>query len=209
MNKKAAIFDALILSLFVILITYQPFLLHHEIIMMETGIHLPGIYALFHGAIPYKDFLYFRGPLELYVPALLMKFFGDNMIWLPIFYYVGTILTLLFGALLAFQLYRTRLVFYLMVFVLVARTFPRISFYYWGGMRYALGMLSLVLAVQSFKSNRSSWMFGAGVASCLAFWATIEAGVCTLFAVGGMLALSFCSAGMPGVLSSSRPEVMC
>ena len=191
MNKKAAIFDALILSLFVILITYQPFLLHHEIIMMETGIHLPGIYALFHGAIPYKDFLYFRGPLELYVPALLMKFFGDNMIWLPIFYYVGTILTLLFGALLAFQLYRTRLVFYLMVFVLVARTFPRISFYYWGGMRYALGMLSLVLAVQSFKSNRSSWMFGAGVASCLAFWATIEAGVCTLFAVGGMLALSF------------------
>lgn len=191
MNAKATIFDALILFFFVVLITYQPFLLHHEIIMMETGIHLPGIYALFHGAIPYRDFLYFRGPLELYVPALVMKLFGDNMIWLPVFYYVGTVLTLLLGVLLASQLYRTRLVLYLMAFVLVARTFPRISFYYWGGMRYALGMLALVLAVQSFQSKRSFWMFWAGITSCLAFWTTIEAGVCTLFAIGGMLALSF------------------
>ena len=165
MNKKATIFDAPALSFFVILVTYQPFLFHHEIIMMETGIHFPGIYALFHGAIPYRDFLYFRGPLELYVPALLMKFFGENMIWLPAFYYVGTILTLLLCVLLAFQLYRTRLALYLMVIVLAARTFPRISFYCWSGMRYALGMLALVLAVQSFKSNRSSWMFWAGVVS--------------------------------------------
>ncbi len=191
MNKKATIFDALILSLFVILITYQPFLLHHEIIMMETGIHLPGIYALFHGAIPYKDFLYFRGPLELYVPAVLMKFFGTNMIWLPIFYYAGTVLTLLFCLLLALQLYRTRLALYLMTIVLIARTFPRISFYYWGGMRYALGMLSLVLAVQSFKSKRLPWMFGAGIVSCLAFWTTIEAGACCVLAIGGTLAFSF------------------
>lgn len=191
MNKKATIFDALILSFFVILITYQPFFLHHEIIMMETGIHLPGIYALSHGAIPYRDFLYLRGPFELYVPAFFMKFFGDNMIWLPAFYYAGTVLTLLLGVLLAFQLYRTRLALYLMVIVLVARTFPRISFYYWGGMRYALGMLALVLAVRSFKSQRLLWMSAAGGASCLAFWTTIEAGVCTVFAILGMLILSF------------------
>src|SRR3990167_10912256 len=102
MNKKPKPFDAFVLICFVAFITFQPFLLHHEIIMMETGIHLPGISALFHGAIPYKDFLYFRGPLELYVPAFLMRLFGDNMIWLPIFYYAGTILTLVIGALLAF-----------------------------------------------------------------------------------------------------------
>lgn len=191
MNAKATIFDAIILFFFVIVITYQPFLLHHEIIMMETGIHLPGIYALFHGAIPYKDFLYFRGPLELYVPALLMKFFGDNMIWLPIFYYVGTILTLLFGALLAFQLYRTRLVLYLMVFVLVARTFPRISFYYWGGMRYALGLFSLFCAFQYFKKQRSSWILGAGIVSCLGLLTTIETGVASIVSIVCALVFAF------------------
>ena len=191
MNKKPKFLDVFFLACFTIFITYQPYLLHHEIIMMETGIHLPGIHAFFHGATPYKDFLYFRGPLELYVLVFLMKIFGSNMIWLPIFYYVGTVLTLVFVLLLAFQLYRTRLVFYLMVPVFVARTFPRISFYYWGGMRYALGILSLIFAVQSFRSKRSSWMFGAGVVSCLAFWTTIEAGVCTVLAIGSALILSF------------------
>ena len=73
-----------------------------------------------------------------------MNIFGDNMIWLPIFYYVGTILTLIFCVCLAFQLYRTRFIFYLMVPVFVAVTFPRIAFYYWGGLRYALGILSNV-----------------------------------------------------------------
>ena len=134
-SKSPTVIDLILLSLFIIFITAQPFFLHHEIIMMETGIHLPGIQALFRGAIPYKDFLYLRGPLELYMPAFLMKLFGENMILLPIFYYGGTILTLLLGILLAFQLYRTRVVLYLMTLVFVARTFPRISFYYWGGMR--------------------------------------------------------------------------
>lgn len=159
--------------------------------MMETGIHLPGIYALFHGAIPYRDFLYFRGPLELYVPAFVMKLFGDNMIWLPIFYYVGTVLTLLLGVILAFQLYRTRLALYLMVFVLVARTFPRISFYYWGGMRYALGLFSLFCAFQYFKKQRLPWIFVAGIISCLGLLTTIETGVSTIVSISLALVLSF------------------
>ncbi|OGX38765.1 MAG: hypothetical protein A3C36_00825 [Omnitrophica WOR_2 bacterium RIFCSPHIGHO2_02_FULL_52_10] len=179
------------LTSFVVFITFQPYLLHHEIIMMETGIHLPGLRALFHGAVPYRDFLYFRGPLELYVPAMFMRLFGENMIWLPVFYYAATALTLIFAVALAFQLYRTRFALYLMVPVFVARTFPRVSFYYWGGMRYALGLLALVFAVQGFRTDRRSWMLGAGVVSCLAFWTTIEAGVCTVFAVGGALVLSW------------------
>ena len=121
--------DLCFLSGFVVFITFQPYLFHHEIIMMETGIHLPGIRALLNGAVPYRDFLYFRGPLELYVPAFMMKVFGANMVWLPVFYYVGTVLTLVFAVLLAGQLYRTCFVMYLMVPVLVARAFPRVSFY--------------------------------------------------------------------------------
>jgi len=191
MNTKPTILDAFFLSCFAILITFQPYLFHHEIIMMETGIHLPGIMALLDGAVPYRDFLYFRGPLELYVPAYMMKFFGMNMIWLPVFYYVGTVLTLLTFIVLGLQLFRTRFILYLMVPVMVARTFPRISYYYWGGLRYFLGALSLVLAVQSYRSKKAGWMFAAGAVSCLAFWTTIEAGVCTVFAIGGSLLVAY------------------
>ncbi len=42
MNKKATILDTLVLFPFVILITFQPFLLDHEMIMMERGTRLPG-----------------------------------------------------------------------------------------------------------------------------------------------------------------------
>ena len=177
MNKKPSLLDFVLLCAFVVFITFQPYYLHHEIIMMETGIHLPVINALFHGAVPYRDVFFLRGPLELYVPTIMMFFFGKNSMLLPTFFYIGTVLTLLAGVLLAQQLYRTRFIFYIMVAVFVARTFPRVSYYYWGGLRYFIGLASLYLAIQCFKKNRLSFMFAAGVCSALSFLTTIEAGV--------------------------------
>ena len=137
-QNKPNFWDAFWLSIFVIFITGQPFFMRHEIIMMETGIHLPDINAIFHGQIPYRDFFYLRGPLELYFPAFLMILFGKNMIFLPVFFYVWSVVTLIVLVVIAKNLYRSRLILYLMVPVLAARTFPRIPYYYWGGMRYAL-----------------------------------------------------------------------
>ena len=86
--KKPTGRDVLWMIFFVVFITFQPFYMRHEIIMMETGIHLPAINALFHGLIPYRDFFFLRGPLELYAPAAMMKIFGVNSALLPAFYYV-------------------------------------------------------------------------------------------------------------------------
>lgn len=191
MNQKPKFFDALILICFCVFITFQPYLFHHEIIMMETGIHLPAISAFFKGAVPYKDFFYLRGPLELYVPAFMMLLFGENMSVLPIFYYAGSVATLLAGILLARRIFRTRLVFYLMVLVLIGRTFPRVSFYYWGGMRYALGLFALYCAVRCFEGRRVLWMAAAGVVSCLGLLTTIETGVAVMIAVVAALVVSF------------------
>lgn len=191
LRKELTYWDVLILSLFTVLITYQPYFLHHEIIMMETGIHLPGIYALFHGGVPYKDFFYLRGPLELYVPSFFILLFGEDMAVLPTFYYIGSVLALFVCILLAYQIYRTRFIFYLMIPVLVARTFPRVSFYYWGGMRYALGLFSLFCAFQYFKKQRLSWIFVAGVVSCLGFLTTLETGLSAMVSIGLALVFSF------------------
>src|SRR3989338_36616 len=175
--------DAFLLSLFVVLVTFQPFYIHHEIIMMETGIHLPALNALFHGAVPYRDFFVFRGPLELYVPAVVMLVLGKNSAVLPLFYYAGTVATLLVLAGIGKQLYRTRFIFYLMAVVLTARTFPRVSYYYWGGMRYALGALSVYFVILFLKNKKSHWIFLAGITSAFSLLTTIEAGFCSFAAV--------------------------
>ena len=190
-SKSPKVLDLVILSLFTIFITAQPFYLHHEVIMMETGIHLPSLSALFRGAVPYRDFFYLRGPLELYVPACLMLLLGQETFLLPAFYYVGSVATLLVGVLLARQILRTRLFLWIMVPVLIARTFPRVSFYYWGGMRYALGLFSLYYVVLFCKTRRLLWMGVAGIISSLGLLTTIETGIATTIAVSVTLMVSF------------------
>ncbi len=175
--------DVLLLSFFVVFVTYQPFLLHHEIIMMETGIHLPAINALFHGGVIYRDFFFLRGPFELYVPAFMMLIFGKNSILLPIFYYLGTVATMVGAVFLGAQLFRSRLILYLMIPILVTRTFPWVSFYFWGGMRYALGMFALVAFAIYVRKQKLVWLFGAGIISALALLTTVEAGLCTILAI--------------------------
>src|SRR3989338_3969973 len=129
--------DALFLCLFTLLITYQPFILHEQIRYWELTIYLPAIQAVFEGLIPYRDFLYLRGPLEIYVPALLMKMFGQSVPVLSYYFYIGTVLCYIILIFIARHLYKTRLFLYLAVPVVIALTFPYVYYYDWGGMRYA------------------------------------------------------------------------
>jgi hypothetical protein len=189
--QKPTGWDVALTALGVAFITFQPFFLHHEIIMMETGIHLPAINALFHGLVPYRDFFFLRGPLELYVPAAMMALGGFNSALLPVFYYAGTMATLFFCVMLAGELFRSRLIFYAMMLAFVARTFPRISYYYWGGMRYALGFLVILCLFYFLKTQRRRWMFLTGLACALSALTTPEAGMSTIFAVGTALVFAW------------------
>ncbi len=181
------IIDLLFLSFFTVLITLHPYYLQGEINFFELGLYLPGISSILSGGIPYRDFFYLRGPLELYIPAFFMGPFGKNVAVLSTFFYVGTLLTLLLCILIAGQLYRTRWMLYLMVPVLVARTFPRVVFTYWGGMRYALGLLVVFLAIKFLKNQKKGWLYAAGVVSALALLTSIEVGVCAIATILGTL----------------------
>jgi len=128
----------------------------------------------------------------MYVPAIMMLFFGKNSMLLPTFFYIGTVLALLMGVLLVYQLYRTRFMFYVMVPVFIARTFPRVSYYYWGGLRYFIGLASLFLAIQGYKKKRLSYLFSAGVCSGLSFLTTLEAGVSAIVAILAGTTAAYC-----------------
>src|SRR3989338_5762217 len=187
MNKKPNYWDLLIASLFTILITAHPYFLEQKINLFELGLYLPGIDAIHRGLIPYRDFFHLRGPLELYVPAFLMSLFGQNIAVLSSYFYAGTLLTMLIYILIASALLPNRFLFYLFVPVFVSRTFPRVVFTYWGGLRYALGAAALFFMVQFFKTMKRRWIFLAGLASAGGLLISIEIGVCAIAAIAAAL----------------------
>jgi len=184
-EKRLGFLDVLLLSLFIVVITYYPYYLHGKINIFEIGLYLPGINAVLHGLVPYRDFFQLRGPLELYVPAAMMSVLGVNIPVLSVYFYVGTVLTLIIAVLIAKEIFKTRCVLYLFAAVLVARTFPRVVFTYWGGMRYALGLLAVFCVVKFFKREKPIWMFFAGIASICGLLTSVEIGV---YSVAGVLA---------------------
>src|SRR3989338_6710588 len=190
-KQKPKYLDVFILSVFTILITFHPYYLHGSINIFEVGLYLHGIQSILKGEIPYRDFLHLRGPVELYMPAFFMKLFGVHIGVFYSYFYVGTVLCLIFCILIAKEIFRTRLILYLMVPVLVGRTFPRVVFTYWGGMRYALGLLAVWFIIKFFKSDKPRWLLGAGVVSALASLTSIEMGIYAGLGALAALAISF------------------
>ncbi len=190
-HRSATALDALVLSVFTALITWQPYFMHGKINLFEVGLYLPGINSILHGGVPFRDFFHLRGPFELYMPAFMMKIFGVHIGVMFFYFYAGTILGLILCAWIGKELYKTRYVLYMMVPVLVARTFPRVVYNFWGGMRYALGLLALFCAIKFFKKEKPLWMFLAGVASCAGGFISIEIGVCSVAGIMAAFAFSF------------------
>ncbi|VAW14602.1 hypothetical protein MNBD_BACTEROID05-562, partial [hydrothermal vent metagenome] len=139
--------------------------------------------ALFKGLVPYKDFFHLRGPLELYIPAGMMVFGGNSVSVLSLYFYVGTVFTLLMGVLIAKEVLQSRYILYLFVPVFIARTFPRVYYNYWGGFRYGFGLLTLWLLIKYLKERNSDWIFLAGVMATCGFLTSIEIGVCSVMGV--------------------------
>ncbi len=169
--------DFWVMALFLIVITWHPFYMQHEIIMMETGIHLPAINAFWEGKALYRDVFFLRGPVEFYIPALMVKMAGMNSAILPLFYYIGSVATMILCAFLALSVFQWRAMYFSFVLILIARTFPRISYYYWGGFRYAMGFITLLGLLAVFKTQKKRWAFLTGIAAAIALLTTLEAGV--------------------------------
>ncbi|MBI3601325.1 MAG: hypothetical protein HY209_00280 [Candidatus Omnitrophica bacterium] len=183
--------DALILIIFTILLTIHPYYLNNRINVFELGIYLPGINAILHSMVPFRDFFHLRGPLELYAPVWLMKIFGVHMQVLCAYFYVGNVLCLVMIVLIAREFIRSRYIFYMMIPVIIARTYPRVVFMIWGGMRYAFGLMAIFCLIKFLKSRRLWWMAGAGLMSAWAGLISIEMGVYTVAAILGCLLVAW------------------
>ena len=97
-NNRATILDWLVLALILSVVTLQPHFMHGAINFYETGIYLPQISEFFHGKVFYRDMFVLRGPLEILMPAYVMKHFGTHIGVLNAYFYFGTVLTLIIYA---------------------------------------------------------------------------------------------------------------
>lgn len=183
--------DFLFLAFFTILITLQPYYLRGEINFYELGLYLPGIDGILKGLVPYRDFFHLRGPFELYLPALAMQFFGDHVAVLETCFYAGNVLVVILWLLVGQKIYSTRLIYYLMTLILITRTFPRVTFAYWGGFRYVWGTAAVLFGVWFFKHTRPVWLFFAGVFSVIGLFTSVEIGVCSGAAIAAALMFSY------------------
>jgi 4-amino-4-deoxy-L-arabinose transferase-like glycosyltransferase len=174
--------DIFLLFLLVLLLLWQPSYLHQQLNLYELGLYLPGIDAVSQGQVPFRDFFHLRGPFELYVPALFMKIFGFRVDVLATCFYLGTVLTILVAVLIAYELIHQRVLLYSFVLIIVTRTFPRVVFTCWGGMRYAWGLLAVWCLIRFLKSNRPGWLLAAGCLAATAMLTSIEIGVIVLIA---------------------------
>lgn len=182
-SAKLKLSDLAILVFFTILVIFNPFYLHQNLNLFELGLYLPGIGAVLDGQIPYRDFFHLRGPFELYVPALMMKMFGENVAVLSTYFYIGNILCLLICILIAYRIFPNRWIFYSFVLVLVARTYPRVVYTYWGGFRYAWGLLAIYCLVEFLLRKKKGWIWAAGILTSVAGLTSMEVGVSAAAAI--------------------------
>lgn len=187
--KRDFILHSVFLAIIVSIITLQPYFMHGAINFYETGIYLPQINEVLHGKALYRDIFVLRGPLEIIMPMSMMILFGKHIGVLNAYFYFGTVLTLIIYAVFALKIFRTKGFSYLFTLVLVARTFPWSCYNIWGGIRFGLGVLAVLLAVNFLNKKNVAWLFFAGAVSSLAFWTSFELGSFSFISIAAMLCL--------------------
>ena len=195
--RRSTCYDALFLSLLAVWVTWNPYYLHQTLNVFELGLYLPGIDGILHGQVPYRDFFHLRGPFELYLPAFIMHFCGEHVAVLATYFYIGNVLTLIICVWLAHGIYPSRLLLYSMVPVVITRTFPRVVFTYWGGMRYTWGLLAIFCLVWFLKKDQKRWLIMAGLLAAVAGFTSMEIGFSILIAFMAVV-----------VLDARRPQVL-
>ncbi len=184
--------DTAVFIFAVVLLTWHPYFAHGQLNLFESGLYLPGIDAIRHHQVPYRDFFYLRGPFELYMPALLMSIWGEHAWVLNLYFYAGTVLAFIIAILIAVEVVADRFLLYCFVPVFVARLFPRVVFTFWGGMRFAIGLLGVYCLVRFLKAGGKSavWIFWAGFLTVVGMLTSVEIGVCLALACTAAVALN-------------------
>lgn len=192
-NRLIRRLDYVLLAMIISIITLQPYFIHGSINFFEAGQYLPQINEVISGGhIPYRDMFIMRGPLEILIPAFMMKLSLVHIGVLNLYFYLGVVLTLLFYVFFGLSIFRNRLFTYLFCLVLTARTFHWATFAIWGGMRFGFGILAILFFMFFLDKDKRRWLFLSGAFSSIAFLTSVEIGAFDFISIfAGLSAYTF------------------
>lgn len=178
------IFDYVIMPLAIISIVYEPNFLYGPINLYEAGKELACINELFLGKLPYRDVFTVFGPLNIYLEALSMLFFGKNLAVLRAYFYIGTIFTLIIVYIISRHLCKGRLFSCAIALALLVETYHPYWATRWGGFRFGFASMAILCAINFFRNEKLIWAILAGVFTSIAFLVSFDGGIFSWMAIG-------------------------
>jgi hypothetical protein len=171
-----------------LLMMYRPHFADAVFNHAEEGLYLGNIYALLQGKIPYRDIFMQFGPLNDYLPALVLKLAGPSIYALRAYFFWSAVLTVLMSWWLARKYLRSRPFLYIAAFVLAYEVFSPHWAIYWGGLRHFWGLVVVWTWLKYLEGARQRlWLFLAGLACAVSLLTSIEVGLFTTAASGLLL----------------------
>lgn len=189
-NKLLArIFDYILFPAILVMLSWEPNVLNGYIDHLESGQYLSGVNAILDGKIPYKDFFYLFGPLQLYIITVVMVLFGKTVAVFKLFFFTNYIISFLVIYLLTRQVVKNRWISYaisLICVIEIPHAFWATAFDYG---RMALGLINLILLIKFIKNGKAIYLVCAGALSGFTLFYTIDIGIFSVLSSAALILL--------------------
>lgn len=171
-----------IFPVIILILLREPNFMNGFIAPVEIGQYLPCIDSIFGGKVPYKDFFYLFGPLQLYMMVFAMAVLGKTIAVFKTFFYINYIASFIVIYLLARNIYRNKTLVYLMALICIVE----VSHPFWATFfdygRMGLGIAVLILLIRFAKTAGRGYLYAAGCLSSFTLLYTTDIGIFSIIA---------------------------
>ncbi len=150
-----------------------------DVNMIDEGQYAAWVRHMSHGKLPYRDIYIQYGPLQIYIPLLVMVIFGQSMFYIRFVSVIGIFLGICVGLVVVKQLKSHPLpqVLIMTFFVLL----PGVHIRHW------IGILCLLVIVRAFEKHSRFYAFLSGVLVTISLLYSLEVGIFLLFLIGSYI----------------------
>jgi hypothetical protein len=172
------IFDFAVFPVIIFLLAFSVNFSCGVIDTMESGQYLSCVNAVFHGNIPYRDFIPPVGPFFIWILSIALFLFGKTIYTLKLYFLIATIAVYIILYFFGRSLYRFRISACILPVIALVETYNPFWATRWAGYsRMGSGLLGLFLQVIYIKKKNPAYLFLAGVAAAFALLYGIDSGV--------------------------------
>ncbi len=181
------IFNFVVFPFIIFLLAFNVNSFHGVIDALESGQYLSCINAIFHGKVPYRDFIPPVGPLFIWILSAVLFLLGKTIYALRLYFLVATIVVYIILYFFGQSLYRWRISAYILPIIALVETFNPFWASRWAGYsRMGAGLFGLFLQVLYIKKKKPLYLFFSGAAAGFALLYGIDSGISLI--VCGILA---------------------